>query len=325
VSAPRLRIDHTDLDVSPVLYGCMKIGGSWTDEPLDREVIDRGLTCIRAALDGGVNFFDHADIYCRGKSEQVFALAWGELGLRREQVVLQSKCGIRRPDEPQGSPHRYDLSREHILWSVAQTLQRLKTDHLDILLLHRPDPLVQPEEVALAFEDLRSQRLVRYFGVSNHNAAQTALLQKALALPLVANQLEINLLHSDLIDEGVTVDSPQRTRLIGDGTIDHCRLHRMSIQAYSPVAKGRITSPPPDADDRTRSVSQAVHETARQRGCSADAVQLAWLLRHPGQIQPVLGSTDPQRIKGSLESMGMELTREEWYRLFTAGRGRALP
>jgi predicted oxidoreductase len=303
----------------------MQIGGSWTDEPLAREAIDRGLACIRAALDAGVNFFDHADIYCRGKSEQLFGQAWSELGLRRDDVVLQSKCGIRRPDEPPGSPHRYDLSREHILWSVEQILQRLKTDRLDILLLHRPDPLIEPEEVARAFEALSSQKLVRHFGVSNHNAGQMALLQRSLSMPLVTNQLEINLLHSDLIDEGVTVDSPQRASYRGDGTLDHCRKHDVSVQAYSPVAKGRITSPPHDADDRTRTVSHVVHEIAHARGVSPDAIQVAWLLRHPARIQPVLGTTRPQRIADAVKGMGIELTRDEWYRLFTAGRGRALP
>ncbi len=321
----RLRVIDADLEVSPVIYGCMQIGGSWTDEPLSREAIDRGLACIRAALDAGVNTFDHADIYCRGKSEQLFGLAWSELGLRRDDVVLQSKCGIRRPDEPPGAPHRYDLSRDHILRSVDQILKRLQTDRLDILLLHRPDPLIEPEEIARAFDELRSQKLVRHFGVSNHNAGQMALLQRSLGMPLIANQLEINLLHSDVIDEGVTVDSLQRNSYRGDGTLDHCRQHHVSIQAYSPVAKGRITSPPHDADDRTRAVSHIVHEIARARNTTPDAIQVAWLLRHPARIQPVLGTTKPQRIADAVNGMGIELTREEWYRLFTAGRGRALP
>lgn len=325
MTAPRLRLAHTELEVSPVIYGCMQIGGSWTEEPLSRGAIEHGLACIRAALDGGVNVFDHADIYCRGKSEELFGYAWSELGVKRDDVVLQSKCGIRRPDEPPGAPHRYDLSRDHILWSVDRILKRLKTDRLDILLLHRPDPLIEPEEVAKAFDELRAQKLVQHFGVSNHNAGQMALLQRALSLPLVANQLEINLLHSDLIDEGVTVDSPQRGSYRGDGTLDHCRRHDVSVQAYSPVAKGRITSPPHDADDRTRAASHVVHEIARARATSPDAIQVAWLLRHPARIQAVLGTTKPQRITDALRGMEFELTRDEWYRLFTAGRGRALP
>ncbi len=325
MTQPRIRIPLTGLDVSPILYGCMKIGGSWDDAPLRPEEIANGLASIKAAWDGGVNFFDHADIYCRGKSEALFGHAWSELGLRRDQVILQSKCGIRRPDDPPGAPHRYDLSRDYILWSVENILRRLKTDRLDILLLHRPDPLVEPGSVASAFDELRSQKLVRYFGVSNHNAGQIDLLQQSLSEPLVVNQVELNLLHSDLIDEGVTVDHLQRTVVRGDGTLDHCRRHQVSVQAYSPVAKGRISSPPADADERTRSVSVAVHEVARARGVSPDAIQAAWLLRHPAHIQPVLGTTNPQRITESLRGMDLQLSRDEWYRLFTAGRGRALP
>lgn len=325
MTGPRFRIPHTELDVSPLIYGCMQIGGSWTDEPLTREAIDRGLAAIRAARDVGINFFDHADIYCRGKSETLFSHAWSELGLRRDDVVLQSKCGIRRPDEPPGTPHRYDLSRDHILWSVEQILKRLRTDHLEILLLHRPDPLIEPREVARAFDELRSQKLVHAFGVSNHNAAQMSLLRRELGVPLVVDQLEINLLHSDLIDEGVTVDNLQRTSVRGDGTLEYCRRHDVGLQAYSPVAKGRITAPPHDADDRTRAVSHVVHEIAHRRGVSPDAIQVAWLLRHPARIQPVLGTTKPERITGASKGVEIELSRDEWYRLFTAGRGRALP
>ena len=323
----RWSLPHTDLSVSPVLYGCMKIGGAGNADPLSRLEIDRALSCIRAAVDGGVNFFDHADIYTLGKSEEVFSYAWAELGLRRDDVVLQSKCGIRRPGEPdRDAPHRYDLSSEHIVRSAEESLRRLKTDRLDILLLHRPDPLIDPDDVARAFERLRSEKLVRYFGVSNHNAAQIALLQRSLSEPLVVNQLEFNLLHCDLVDEGVSVNNAdQRSSLRTDGTLDHCRLHGLAIQAYSPVAKGKITSPSEDADERVKATARVVREIAVKRGISTDAVQVAWILRHPARIQPVLGTTRPERISEALRGAVVDLTRDEWYRLFTAGRGRPLP
>ncbi len=324
---PRWTIPHTDLSVSPILYGCMQIGGSWNDEPLGRHEIDRALSCVRTAIDGGVNFFDHADIYTRGKSEEAFSHAWSELGIRREDVVLQSKCGIRRPGEPvPHSPHRYDLSGEYVRRSVDSILQRLKTDHLDILLLHRPDPLVDPEEVGRTFERLHAEKLVRYFGVSNHNAAQVALLQRAVPFRLVINQLELNLVQSDLLDEGVTVNNAgQRTTVRGDGTLEYCRLHDVSVQAYSPLAKGRISNPSDDADARVKAAAEAVRQVAGTRNISTEAVQIAWILRHPAKIMPVLGTTRPERIAAALQAFSVDLSRDEWYRLFTAGRGRSLP
>lgn len=324
---PRRTIPQTDLSVSPILYGCMQIGGSWNDEPLGRHEIDRALACVKTAIDGGVNFFDHADIYTRGKSEEAFSHVWSELGVKREKVVLQSKCGIRRPGEPEAhAPHRYDMSGEHIRRSVGSILQRLKTDHLDILLLHRPDPLVDPEEVGRAFDQLHAEKLVRYFGVSNHNAAQIALLQRSVPFPLVVNQLELNLVHLDLIDEGVTVNhAGQRSTVRGDGTLEYCRLHDIGIQAYSPLAKGRISHPPEDADPRVKSAADAVRHAAEARGVSSEAVQIAWILRHPAKIMPVLGTTRPDRISAALQALSFELSRDEWYRLFTAGRGRSLP
>ena len=323
----RRSIPQTTLSVSPIIYGCMQIGGSWTDDPLRRADIDRALSCIKAAIDGGVNFFDHADIYTRGKSEEAFSYSWSELGVRREDVVLQSKCGIRRAGDPDSqAPHRYDLSGDYIRRSVESSLRRLKCDRLDLLLLHRPDPLIDPDEVGRIFESLRTEGLVRYFGVSNHNGDQIALLQRSVPFPLAVNQLEFNLIHSDLVDEGVSVNNAsQRLTVRGDGTLDYCRLHDICVQAYSPLAKGTISSPPSDADARTIAVAEVVRQVGAARGISPEAVQVAWILQHPAKIMPVLGTTRPDRIVASLQGLSVDLTREEWYRLFTAGRGRALP
>ncbi|HAV23806.1 MAG TPA: aldo/keto reductase [Bacteroidetes bacterium] len=320
-------LPQSNLKVSSLIYGCMNIGGPWSPNPPDRATVDNALACVRTAVEGGINVFDHADIYGGGRSEEVFSAVWSELGLKRSDVIIQSKCGIRRPGEPNAaSPHRFDFSFDHIVSSVDGILRRLKTDRLDILLLHRPDPLADPDEVARAFDHLRSNRMVHYFGVSNHNAAQIALLQRAVGVPLVANQLEFNLLHSDLIDEGVTVnDARQRATYRADGTLDYCRLNGISVQAYSPVAKGRLALPKRDDDERIQSTRQAVEHLAHHMGVSGEAVLLAWILRHPAKILPVIGTTRPDRITASLDALKIEMTREEWYSLYLAGRGRDLP
>ena len=312
---------------SPLILGCMHLGGSWGTDPLSSGAIQNTLECIRTALDGGITLFDHADIYCLGKSEEAFSHAWSELGLNRDAVELQSKCGIRRTGEPTSdAPHRFDFSYDHITTSVQKSLERLRTSYLDLLLLHRPDPLADLEDVARAFTDLRSQGLVTHFGVSNFNAAQIALLQSALSEPLRVNQLEFNLLQNDLLDEGATVNNiQQRHSYRGDGTLEYCRLHGITVQAYSPVARGQLTPAADNADERTKNAARILAEMARTKHISPETLLLAWILRHPAGIRPVIGSTKPTRISGMVQAPGVQLSREEWYTLYLAGRGRDLP
>lgn len=319
-------IPRTDLHVSRIALGCMSLGGGWNDEPVTAADRSRAAAAVAAALEGGINFFDHADIYQRGKSEAVFADALRALGVAREQVILQSKCGIRFAGEPaHTSPGRYDFSFEHITASVEGILQRLRTDYLDILLLHRPDPLVEPEEVARAFDLLHGAGKVRYFGVSNHTPAQIALLQAALNQPLVVNQVELSLLHSFLVDDGVLANQRAAVYANAGGTLDYCRLHGILVQAWSPVARGALSSPPADAPSNVRNAAALAAELAAVRGTTSDAIVLAWLLRHPAGIQPVIGSADPQRIAASCRADEVTLSREEWYRLTIAARGGPLP
>ena len=195
------KIAGTDLEVSRLAYGCMNIGGSWDAVPLTDGNRKTAMAAVHGALDAGINFFDHADIYCRGKSEEVFAAVWQDSPSLREKIILQTKCGIRFKEDPSiGAPLRYDFSYEHILRSVEGSLRRLQTEYLDVLLLHRPDPLVEPEEVARAFDELERAGKVRYFGVSNHTAAEIALLQKCVRQKIVFNQVEFNLIHLHLIE-----------------------------------------------------------------------------------------------------------------------------
>lgn len=316
------------LEVTRIAYGCMAIGGTWTSEPASDDTRRSALSVVECALDEGINFFDHADIYCRGKSEEVFAQIWAKRPGLRDQIILQSKCGIRFADDPvAGAPHRFDFSYEHILGSVEGSLKRLQTDYLDVLLLHRPDALVEPEEVAKAFSQLHAQGKVRYFGVSNHTPAQIELLKAYLDQPLVTNQLELSLLHTHLIDEGIVMNQDRPDRPVrGHGTLEYCRLHNITVQAWSPLARGKATGGTLDPDDRAaHEVAKLVASLAAEKNVSPEAIVIAWLLRHPAKIQPIIGTTNRERIRAACQADSVELSREEWYTLFTAGRGDKLP
>jgi predicted oxidoreductase len=320
-----IQLGPTPLEVSRIAYGCMRIGGSWDrstplSEPTKREAVQ----AIRTALDEGINFFDHADIYRWGKSEEAFAAIWSEAPQLREKIVVQSKCGIVMQGARPGSMvGQFDFSYEHITRSVEGSLKRLQTDYLDVLLLHRPDPLVEPEEVARAFDELHASGKVRYFGVSNHTAGQMRLLKKHLSQPLAANQLELSLLHLHLFDEGVVFN---QEAMHGEGTLEYCRQHHITIQAWGPLKSGAVITGEDDPPSQAaRDVARLIAELAQEKGVSREAIALAWLLRHPAKIQPIIGTTKPERIRAACEASGVELTRDEWYRLFIAGRGNRMP
>jgi len=318
------RISHTDFTVSRIAYGCMKIGGSWGPEPLTQDIKKAAVKAVVAAYEQGITLFDHADIYTRGKSEEAFAEVWPIIP--RDKIIVQSKCGTRFADDPYpGAPHRFDFSYEHIVASVEGSLRRLHTDYLDILLLHRPDPLVEPEEVARAFDDLATAGKVRYFGVSNHTAAQMALLRIHTDQPIVINQVQLSLLHHYLISEGVVANIAGKPAALATSTLDFCRAHGILVQAWGPVASGQVLNPPVDAAPHVKATAALVAQMAQEKATTPEAIALAWLLRHPAGIQPIIGTTKPERIIASCRADEVTLTREEWYALFTAGRGEPLP
>jgi len=318
------QIPQTELSVSRIAYGCMKIGGSWGPAPLTQADKDAAVKAVAAAYEQGITLFDHADIYTRGKSEEAFADVWPIIP--REKIFVQSKCGIRFEGDPYSrAPHRFDFSYEHIVASVEGSLRRLRTDYLDILLLHRPDALVEPEEVARAFGDLATAGKVRYFGVSNHTAAQMALLRIHIDQPIVINQVQLSLLHHYLISEGVVANIAGKPSAMATTTLDFCRAHGILVQAWGPVAGGQVLNPPADAAPHVKATAALVAQMAQEKGTTPEAIALAWLLRHPAGIQPIIGTTKPERIVASCQADDVILTREEWYALFTAGRGEPLP
>ncbi len=318
-------LPNTDLHVSRIAYGCMQLSRAWNTDPLTDDERRRTRLLIETALDCGITLFDHADIYARGKSEQLFGEVLAQSPSLRDRMVLQTKCGIRFAHAPHpDSPGRYDFSYQHLIASVEDSLRRLHTDRIDLLLLHRPDPLAEPDEVARAFDDLHHAGKVLHFGVSNHTATQIALLQASLAQPLVVNQVEISLLHHHLINEGVIASTTGTPYTASAGTLDYCRQQNMLVQAWSPLAGGRL-SHPETAEPALRNTAELVAAIARRHGVSAEAILLAWLLRHPAGIQPIVGTTDPDRLRASCAADDLRLDRETWYALFTAARGAPVP
>ena len=324
-----IQLGNTSLEVSRIAYGCMGLGGSWDrSERLSDQSKREAVKAIRTALDEGINFFDHADIYRWGKAEEAFAAIWAESPNLREKIIVQSKCGIVMAGaRPESTVSQFDFSYEHIIQAVEGSLKRLQTDYLDVLLLHRPDPLVEPEEVARAFDDLQDSGKVRYFGVSNHTAAQLRYLKKALNQPIVANQLEVSLLHLHLIEEGIVFNQNHPEQSVrGEGTLEYCRQHNITIQAWGPLKSGvvitGVTEPP---SQTAQDVALLVADLAQAKGVSKEAIALAWLLRHPAKMQVIIGTAKPERISASAQADTVELTRDEWYRLFIAGRGDRMP
>jgi predicted oxidoreductase len=302
-----IKIANSDLDVSEISLGCMRISGLTSQEIA---------SLVHTALDEGINFFDHADIYGGGKSEAKFAEALGMNPGLRDRMLLQSKCGIRR-----GS---YDFSKEHILEAVEGSLKRLRTDHLDVLLLHRPDALAEPQEVAEAFTTLESSGKVRYFGVSNHNPMQIELLSKFIAQKIIFNQLQFSITNTSMIDAGVNVNMEIDPSIDRDGSIlDYCRLKDITIQPWSPFQYGFFEGVFLD-NDKFPELNRKIDALAAAKGVPNTAIAIAWILRHPARMQPIVGTTNPARLKDICKASGVTLTRQEWYEIYLAA-GNRLP
>ena len=323
----KIKIPHTDLEVSRLAMGCMGLGGGFELETkLTSEHEQKTRAFLDAAEEIGIDFFDHANIYGRGRSEEVFGRVLRERPSLRDRIVLQSKCGIRWQDDPPGTPQRFDFRRDHILESVDAILSRLGADRLEILLLHRPDCLWEGAEIAEAFEKLRSSGKVLHFGVSNQNRFQMEYLQSFLPFPLVANQVEMNLLHHGFVEVGISFNQASPRYPDGwEGTMEYCRLHSVSLQAWSPLAQGVFAGTFDGQPENIRKAGTVVREYAERHQTSIEAILIAWLLKHPAKIQPVLGTTRPDRLRSCAEAMRVSLTREEWYSLFAAARGAPMP
>ncbi len=302
---------HTDLEASNVILGLMRITNME-----DAEIRD----LVAAARDAGVNYFDHADIYggARNECERRFGEAVTLSPADREAVIVQSKVGIR--------DGYFDFSKEHILTSVDESLAALQLEHLDVLLLHRPDTLVEPEEVASAFDELHASGKVRHFGVSNHTPGQTELLKKHVNQPLAINQVQLSITHAPLITQGVSANMAGLDQSVSrdNGILDYSRLNDITLQAWSPFQKGFFDGVFLGDRENYADLNDVIDELAAAYDVPAIAIAVAWITRHPANMQVVLGTTKIERVRDAALGSDLPLTRPEWYRLFTAA-GHVLP
>lgn len=292
-------IGQTGIQATRIALGCMRMSdlkGKQAEE------------VVGTALDLGINFFDHADIYGGGLSELRFRDAIKHLNVNRDKMIIQSKCGIREG--------YFDFSKEYILSSVDGILERLGTEYLDFLILHRPDVLVEPEEVAEAFTKLRAEGKVKHFGVSNQNRFQMELLQSYLDEPLAVNQLQLSPAHTPMFDAGLNVNMLNKASIEhDDGIVDYCRLKRVTIQAWSPfqidLSRGLFVNHPD-----YKELNETIAKLAKNYNVSSEAIVIAWILRHPAKMQAIVGSMNPSRLKAIDKANDIALTRKEWYDIY---------
>lgn len=295
-------LPQTDLKVSKLALGCMRIADKSVEEVE---------TLITTALELGINFFDHADIYGGGQSERIFGEVLRRNPNMRESMIIQTKCAI-VPGK------RYDFSKEYILNSVDESIERLQCGYIDILLLHRPDALCDPQEVAEAFDELYSSGKVKYFGVSNHTPYQIELLQKYCHQPIIINQLQLSIVHSVMIDSGLNMNMKKDWAQDRDGgVLDYCRLKDITIQPWSVVqaswAEGTFLNNP-----SYKKLNDVLDCLAKKYEVASSAIAVAWLLRHPAHMQPILGTTSPIHLKEIVQAVDVHLSRQEWYDLYLA-------
>ena len=301
---------------SRLAYGCWRIAGSWYPAEVTPESRVAGRLAVLAAYESGYTLFDNADIYCSGEAERILGATLKEVSGMRQRVLIATKCGIRFGGDPRAdSPPRYDFSGTHIINACEQSLKRLGVDTIDVYMLHRPDFLADPEEIARAFSQLKAAGKVRYFGVSNFRPTLVTALQVACPMPLVVHQVEISLAKLDAFT---------------DGTLDQCVIERITPMAWSPLGAGLIGGGarallPSQQAYRPEKFLATVDAVAKTRGASRTTVAIAWLLLHPSKILPIVGSTNPERIREAAKAAELQLTREEWYQLLIAARGEPLP
>jgi predicted oxidoreductase len=300
-------LGSSTIQTGEIALGCMR---------MSRLSLNEAEAVVKNALELGINLFDHADIYGKGRSEEVFGKAVNLRSSIRDKMIIQSKCGIREGF--------YDFSEQHIIQSAESSLQRLGTDYLDVLLLHRPDVLMEPEETAEAFRKLKASGKVKYFGISNHNPAQIELLSTRLEEDLIINQMQLSLVHTPMIDHGFNVNMTGREAVNRDGqTIEYMRRNNMTLQAWSPFQHGMIEGSFL-GNGKFPDINEELNEMAEVKQVSVEALAAAWLLRLPMSIQPVVGTMNINRLKKISQASNVSLSRQEWYSLYRAA-GNNLP
>lgn len=307
INMKTITLNNTNLSIPEIGMGCMRI--------VELENVDAVKSWVDTALENGINFFDHADIYGKGRCEELFGQVLTPS--LREKIILQSKCSIR-------PGIAFDFSKEHILNSVDGILKRLNTEYLDILLLHRPDALMEPEEVADAFRILKESGKVRHFGVSNQTPMQMELLSKYCDEPLLINQLQFSIAHCPMINSGINANMYNDSGINRDGgVLEYCRLKDITIQAWSPFQYGMFEGIFL-GNEKFAELNKVIDNLAEKYNVTNSAIAVAWILRHPARIQTIVGTTNKDRIAQISKASEIRLTREEWYALYMAA-GNKLP
>ena len=307
INMKTITLNNTNLSIPEIGMGCMRI--------VELENVDAVKSWVDTALENGINFFDHADIYGKGRCEELFGQVLTPS--LREKIILQSKCSIR-------PGIAFDFSKEHILNSVDGILKRLNTEYLDILLLHRPDALMEPEEVADAFRILKESGKVRHFGVSNQTPMQMELLSKYCDEPLLINQLQFSIAHCPMINSGINANMYNDSGINRDGgVLEYCRLKDITIQAWSPFQYGMFEGVFL-GNEKFAELNKVIDNLAEKYNVTNSAIAVAWILRHPAGIQTIVGTTNKDRIAQISKASEIRLTREEWYALYMAA-GNKLP
>lgn len=307
INMKTITLNNTNLSIPEIGMGCMRI--------VELENVDAVKGWVDTALEHGINFFDHADIYGKGRCEELFGQVLTPS--LREKIILQSKCSIR-------PGIAFDFSKEHILNSVDGILKRLNTEYLDILLLHRPDTLMEPEEVADAFRILKESGKVRHFGVSNQTPMQMELLSKYCDEPLLINQLQLSIAHCPMINSGINANMYNDSGINRDGgVLEYCRLKDITIQAWSPFQYGMFEGIFL-GNEKFAELNKVIDNLAEKYNVTNSAIAVAWILRHPAGIQTIVGTTNKDRIAQISKASEIRLTREEWYALYMAA-GNKLP
>ena len=309
-------LGSSSLACSRLAYGCWRLAGTWNSDELSVDAEAVGRRAVLAAYEAGYTLFDHADIYCDGIPERIFGQVLKEVPAMRARILITTKCGIRKPGEPHpDSPYRYDFSGDYIAACCEQSLRRLSVETIDIYQLHRPDYLMHPDEVAAAFSRLKQTGKVREFGVSNFRPSQVIALQKACPMRLTVNQVEISLANLSSFE---------------DGTLDQCLAEKITPLAWSPLAGGQLGDGakrllPSQQAYRIKPIVAALEQMAKAQGVSRTVLALAWLMKHPSGIVPLVGSTNPASIREAAKAVDLDVPREDWYRLLEAARGERLP
>ena len=310
---PAQRLGTDGPVVSRIALGCMGLTGTWNPAEMSPEREKRAVAAFEAALAAGITFYDHADIYGGGTCEEVFKACLAAVPGAREKIVIATKGGIR-------SGH-YNLTAPYLRECVERSLRRMGIDRIDLYQLHRPDPLTHPAETAGVLNELLQEGKILHVGVSNYYPEQVRALQRYLDAPLASNQFSFSLANLAPLYEGLDSGDGRR----GDGTVDQCMAMRITPLAYSPLGGGRLTRPAPSGNERAEKLHTALQELAGKHSATPAQIALAWVLAHPAGVVPLVGSTSPEHICEAAGAIRVNLSREEWYGLWTAAWGRSVP